>query len=132
MVFLKEVLTEFLDDIPLPTIERLWFQHDGVPAHFCALVRDWLDIAYPSFWIGRPVLWLLRSPDFTQLDFFLWGHRKELVYRGVVTTHMDLNVRLYAACTSVNPTVLRHMMIAIPRRAQTCLDMYGGHLEHQP
>ncbi|GFY05153.1 DUF4817 domain-containing protein [Trichonephila clavipes] len=48
MVFLNEVLTEFLDDIPLAAIQRLWFQHDGAPAYFCAPVRDWLDIAYPG------------------------------------------------------------------------------------
>ncbi|GBL73687.1 hypothetical protein AVEN_230681-1 [Araneus ventricosus] len=38
---------------------------------------------YPGRWIGRggPVLWPPRSPDLTSLDFFLWGHLKELVYR---------------------------------------------------
>ncbi|KFM65972.1 hypothetical protein X975_19681, partial [Stegodyphus mimosarum] len=36
LVFLNEVLTEFLDDISLAEIQRLWFHHDGAPAHFCA------------------------------------------------------------------------------------------------
>ncbi|GFX81413.1 DUF4817 domain-containing protein [Trichonephila clavipes] len=52
LVFLNEVLTEFLDDIPLAAIQGLWFQHDGDPAHFCAPVCDLLDIAYPGRWIG--------------------------------------------------------------------------------
>ncbi|GFT24434.1 uncharacterized protein TNCV_3252621 [Trichonephila clavipes] len=75
MVFLNEVLTEFLDDIPLVAIQRLGFQHerDGAPAHFCASVRDWLDIAYSGRWIGRPVLWSPHSPDLTLLDFFPMG-----------------------------------------------------------
>ncbi|GFY30729.1 uncharacterized protein TNCV_3118891 [Trichonephila clavipes] len=92
---------------------------DGTPAHFCALVRDWPDIAYSGRWIERqgPVLWPPRSPDLTPLVFFLWGHLKELVYRDVVTTQMNLVARLHAACTSVDPAVLRYVMTAIPRRA---------------
>ncbi|GFV77623.1 uncharacterized protein TNCV_616431 [Trichonephila clavipes] len=42
LVFLNEVLTEFLDDIPLAVIQEHWFQHDGAPAHFCAPVRDFM------------------------------------------------------------------------------------------
>ncbi|GBN57358.1 hypothetical protein AVEN_151177-1 [Araneus ventricosus] len=52
-MFLNEVLTEFLDDIPLAAIQGLWFQHDGAPAHFCAPVRGWLDMEYPGRWIGQ-------------------------------------------------------------------------------
>ncbi|GBL89022.1 hypothetical protein AVEN_255173-1 [Araneus ventricosus] len=132
LVFLNEVLTEFLDDIPLAAIQGLWFQHDGAPTHFCAPVRGWLDMQYPGRWIERGglVLWPPRSPDLAPLDFFLWGHLKELVYRDVVTTQMDLVARLHAACTSVDPSMLQRVMTAIPRRAQACLDMYGRHFEH--
>ncbi|GFW39506.1 uncharacterized protein TNCV_3908151 [Trichonephila clavipes] len=66
------------------------------------------------------------------LDFFLWGHLKELVYRDVVTTQKDLGARLHAACTSVDPAVLLHVMTATPRHAQACLDMRGGHFEYLP
>ncbi|GFW53438.1 uncharacterized protein TNCV_3928171 [Trichonephila clavipes] len=45
---------------------------------------------------------------------------------------MDLVARLHVACTSVDPAVLRHVMAAILRRAQACLDMHGGHFEHLP
>ncbi|GFW96696.1 uncharacterized protein TNCV_2847521 [Trichonephila clavipes] len=95
-------------------------QHDGAPAHVCAPVRDWLDNAHPNRWIGRqsPVLWPPLSPDLTPLDFFLWGHLKELVHRDVVTTQMDFVAHLHAVCTSVVPAVLRYVMTAIPRGAQ--------------
>ncbi|PRD29339.1 UNVERIFIED_CONTAM: hypothetical protein NCL1_29702 [Trichonephila clavipes] len=100
--------------------KTLWFQHDGAPAHVCAPVRDWLDNAHPNRWIGRqsPVLWPPLSPDLTPLDFFLWGHLKELVHRDVVTTQMDFVAHLHAVCTSVVPAVLRYVMTAIPRGAQ--------------
>ncbi|GFU40594.1 TPR_REGION domain-containing protein [Trichonephila clavipes] len=58
--------------------------------------------------------------------------KSELVYRDAVTTQMDSVARLHAACTSVDPVVLRHVMTAIPRRAQACLDMHNRHFEHLP
>ncbi|GBM77684.1 hypothetical protein AVEN_28574-1 [Araneus ventricosus] len=64
------------------------------------------------------------------VGFFLWGHLKELVYRDVVTTQMDLVARLHAACTWVDPATLQRVMRAIPWRAQACLDMHGGHFGH--
>ncbi|GFU90024.1 uncharacterized protein TNCV_2439111 [Trichonephila clavipes] len=117
-LFHNEVLTEFLDDIPLAATQRLWFQYDGAPALFCAPIRDWLDIAYPGRWIGRRILWPPRLLNLIPLYFFLLGLFKELVYRDVVTTQMDLVARLYAACSLVDPAVPRHVMTAIPRRAQ--------------
>ncbi|GFX10407.1 uncharacterized protein TNCV_1868021 [Trichonephila clavipes] len=66
------------------------------------------------------------------LGFFLWGYLKELGYRDIVTTQIDLTASVYAACTSVARVVLRHVMTAIPRRAQACFDMHGGHFEHLP
>ncbi|GBN96819.1 hypothetical protein AVEN_183665-1, partial [Araneus ventricosus] len=94
--------------------------------------RGWLDMEYPGRWIGRGgsgsmAATLARSYT---VGFFLWGHLKELVYRDVVTTQMDLVARLHAACTSVDPAMLQRVMTAIPRRAQACLDMHGGHFGH--
>ncbi|GBL77170.1 hypothetical protein AVEN_12794-1 [Araneus ventricosus] len=61
---------------------------------------------------------------------FPMGPSKELVYRDVVTAQMDLVARLHAACTWVDPATLQRVMRAIPRRAQACLDMHGGHFGH--
>ena len=82
----------------------LWYQHDRAPAHFCVPIRNCLDILYTGSWIGRggPVLWPPQLPDLTTLDFFLWSHLKELVYREKVTTETDVVARLNAACTSVD------------------------------
>ncbi|GFT19742.1 hypothetical protein TNCV_594251 [Trichonephila clavipes] len=57
---------------------------------------------------------------------------KESVYRDVLSTQMDLVARLYAACTSVDTTLLRRMQSPITRRAQASHDMHGGHLERLP
>ncbi|GBN39379.1 hypothetical protein AVEN_205915-1 [Araneus ventricosus] len=43
LVFLNEVLTEFLDDISLAAIQGLWFQHDGLRRIFVLLyVVGWI------------------------------------------------------------------------------------------
>lgn len=132
LIFLRAVLPAFLEDIPLAALRGLWYQHDGAPAHFSSPVREWLDTEYPGRWIGRggPVEWPPRSPDLTPLDFFLWGHLKELVYRTPCPTDGDLVARLHAAVTVVDTPLLARVQAAIPRRAQACLEMRGGHFEH--
>ena len=54
-------------------VKDLYFQQNGVPAHYAKLVRDWLDANLPNRWIGRrgPFEWPSRSPDLSSPDFFL-------------------------------------------------------------
>ncbi|GFV48916.1 uncharacterized protein TNCV_1343251 [Trichonephila clavipes] len=52
-IFLQEVLPELLVDIPPSVCSRMWFQHDGAPAHFSRNVRNHLDTVYGQHWIGR-------------------------------------------------------------------------------
>ncbi|GFS92465.1 hypothetical protein TNCV_1159541 [Trichonephila clavipes] len=49
--------------------------HDGVPTHFSPPVRDWPDMAYLGYLIGRrvPVLWPPRLPNLPLLDIFSYG-----------------------------------------------------------
>ena len=49
--------------------------HDGAPAHFSLVAREFLNATYEDRWIGRggPHLWPARSPDLNPLDFFLWA-----------------------------------------------------------
>lgn len=81
-LFVQDTLPELLDDVPLDVRQRMWFQHDGAPAHFGAAARQCLDHSFPHRWIGRrgPVSWPARSPDLNPIDFFLWGYVKSLVY----------------------------------------------------
>ncbi|GFS87567.1 hypothetical protein TNCV_2941691 [Trichonephila clavipes] len=39
LVFLQEVLPVLLQNVPVNIKARMWFQHDGAPAHFSADVR---------------------------------------------------------------------------------------------
>ncbi|XP_045771282.1 uncharacterized protein LOC123871479 [Maniola jurtina] len=85
--FLREELSEELDELNLNLVRRLWFQHDGAPPHFSRPVRDYLNAEYGERWIGRggPVNWPARSPDLTPLDFFLWGTVEQSVFKKPAT-----------------------------------------------
>ncbi|CAH1394400.1 unnamed protein product [Nezara viridula] len=50
--FLQNNLHELLEDIPLGIRQRLWFMHEGAPAHFSNSVIDCLN-AYGARWVGR-------------------------------------------------------------------------------
>jgi len=73
----KTMLTEQI----IPAIRNLfpnnfdciWFQQDGVQAHFGLRVRKLLDRTFPNRWIE----WPPRFSDLTPLDFFLYGFLKE-------------------------------------------------------
>ncbi|KAJ4432573.1 hypothetical protein ANN_21196 [Periplaneta americana] len=71
----------------------MWFQHDGVPAHFSLAIREHLHQTFGERWIGRvsPTPWPPRAPDLTPLDFFLLGHMKNLVYETPVEFEKDLH-----------------------------------------
>ena len=79
--FLQNFLPVLFQEVPLRTRERMWYQHDGAPAYFQRLIREYLTAAFGGRWIGRggPVPWPHRSPDRNPCDFFLWGFFKDIV-----------------------------------------------------
>lgn len=131
--FLRHVLPELLQNLPGHLRRRMWFQHDGAPAHFSREVRAFLDTAYGTRWIGRggPVAWPARSPDLTSLDFFLWGHLKSLVYETPVASRENLVARIVAAAGEIqdNPDILDRVCHSIVRRYNACMRVGGRSFE---
>jgi hypothetical protein len=84
-VFLKEKLPEMLEEILLSVRRNTWFQHDGAAAHFAHQAWEHLTTTYDC-WTGQgePMAWPPRSPDLTPMDFFIWGHIKDLIYTSPV------------------------------------------------
>ncbi|GFV37829.1 uncharacterized protein TNCV_2662421 [Trichonephila clavipes] len=75
----------------------LWFQQDGAACHTARATIDLLKDTLGDRLILRfgPVNWPPRSCDFTQLDYFLWGYVKSLVYADKPQTldHLEDNIR---------------------------------------
>lgn len=132
--FLEEDLPLLLEDVPLEIRRNLWFMHDGAPAHFSLLAREFLDNNYPNHWIGRrgPISWPARSPDCNPLDFFLWGYLKCLVYSTPIPTVEVLRERIIHSFRVIQntPGILEHVRQSMMRRCEACIVAQGGHFEH--
>jgi hypothetical protein len=131
--FLETNLNDFFDEVPLGTRDNLYFQQDGCPAHSATIVTNFLNERFPGKWLGRygPIRWPARSPDFTPLDFFLWGEIKRLVYenRPVINSVEELQERITAAFQTVISDVVKEAVYSMARRARLCLSEKGGHFE---
>lgn len=126
-------LTDVLDDtISLRDLSRMWFQHDGAPAHKSAQPCTFLAQTFGPRIIGYggQQEWPPRSPDLTPLDFFLWGFLKSKVYERESTSQADLVNRIMMACRSVTPTMLRKLQPEVLKRFQYCISAEGRHFEH--
>ncbi|GBM05972.1 hypothetical protein AVEN_247664-1 [Araneus ventricosus] len=78
---------------------------------------------------GGFVEWPPRSPDFTPLDFFLWGHIKEQVHATPPPTLQDLQRRITDAYASVTPAMLHNVQREIQSRMKICIVANGEHFE---
>jgi hypothetical protein len=81
-------------------------------------------------WIGRcgPIAWLLRSPDLTPLDFFLWGYVKNIVYQIKLNNLQHLKARIRDAVATVKPNMLQEMWNQVEYRLDFCRAIKGAHI----
>jgi len=129
--FLENELPALLKDIPLREREELIFQHDGAPAHFSRQARDFLNARYPGKWMGRggPIHWPARSPDLNVLDYFVWGHVKDLIEHRRDGNEDEIREAILAAFNAITPEMAHRATRNIARRADFCLRERGRHFE---
>lgn len=129
---IRDQFHELIEDVDLETRRRMWFQHDGAPAHFAVIVRNFLNQYYNGRWIGRggPVNWPACSPDLTSPDFYLWGYLKNVVFKERPTTRADMQERIRRACAAIPRQILLNTVRHFQRRLNLCLQANGRHFEH--
>jgi hypothetical protein len=114
--------------------QHMWFMHDGAPPHFISTVTQHLNQTFGKQWIrhGGPVNWPARSPDLNPLDFWLWGHLKTLVYSALFSDLEVLQQRVKNACQEilVKPGIFDRVRTSVRRRAESCVEMHGNHIEN--
>lgn len=115
--------------------QDLWFQHDGCPAHYSVLVREYLNEVFPGRWIGRGgvVPWPARSPDLSPNDFFLWGYLETKIYSHEETYKSinDLKDALIRECGKISHYTLTRVRNEFFNRLGYCLASEGGLFEHK-
>lgn len=130
--FLNNELPELLENVPLHLRQGMLFQQDGAPPHNLRLVQHTLNEKFENKWIGRygPIRWPARSPDLTPLDYFVWGHIKEHVYKERINTRPELQNKIIEAIATISPEMIQNALNSLLRRARLCIECDGGHFEH--
>jgi hypothetical protein len=64
-------------------------------------------------------------PDLNIMDFFLWGHLKEIVYRDPPNDMEDLKAKFRAAEATIDAHMLQRVQASIPRRVVAFRRMRG-------
>jgi hypothetical protein len=70
-----------------------------------------------------------RSPGIMPLDFFLWRHVKDIVYKTPVTYLDELKLRTVAAIETVTPQMLENTSKEIEYRFDILCAKKGAHVE---
>ena len=93
-----------------------------------SLLRD----HFPGRLISRfgDVEWPARSPDLSPLDFFLWGHLKERVYRDNPQTLTELKEAIGKEIRCIGSEVTKAVFDSMKKRAQDCIQSGGHHLKN--
>lgn len=132
--FLQNDLETMLEDVPLATIQNMWFMHDGAPPHFSITARRYLNRKFPNHWVGRggPTPWPPRSPDLNAMDYYFWGHLKQIVYATPVDSIDDLRAKIVIGFEQIRNMsgVFQRIRQSMQRRVRACILSDGGHFQH--
>ena len=77
-------------------------------------------------------VWAPYSPDLNPLDFFLWGHLKDVVYRDVPLSLQELKESITQQIHRIHndKDLCNRVILNFLKRIRLCLQRDGGHLEH--
>ncbi|GFV98702.1 putative transposable element [Trichonephila clavipes] len=102
----------FIPELSNHDVQELWFQQDGATCHTARATIDLFKDTFGDRLISRfgLVNWPPRSCDLTQLDYFLWGYVKSLVYAVKPQTldHLEDNIRRVIA--DIRPQMLEKVI----------------------
>lgn len=114
------------------TINQLYFQHDGAPAHNARRSVEFLNTKFGNKWLGTrgPVLWPARSPDFTPLDYFFWGYIKDKIYLNPCRTIIELKQKFEAVVRQVPNIFIFNALTGLRQRCEACIEKHGNQFEH--
>lgn len=127
----NNILNVFVNQLHDDELEQGYFQQDGARAHTARetlhYLREFFDDRIIS--IGSEPEFPPRSPDLTVLDFFIFPHLKNTIFKTPVNTVEDLKNRIREECANITPEVLRNVFMNMKRRVNLCLENRGQHFQ---
>lgn len=112
--------------------QEAFFQQDGAPPHYGAVVREWLNENFGGRWIGRrgPIEWPPRSPDLSPCDFFLWGVMKDRVYGRNPRSIEELKDAITTEISAIDVNLCKTVCRSVTDRLRQCLAADGQQFEY--
>jgi hypothetical protein len=87
----NNILDVFINQLHDDKLTHGYFQQDGATAHTTRETLDYLRQFFDDTLISRD-LWPTRSPDLTPLDYYLFSHLKNTIFKEPVHTIDDLKI----------------------------------------
>ena len=122
-----------LRDVVKPWIDRVadgrlyvW-QQDSAPCHTSRKTQAWLSENFVDH-IG-PDVWPPRSPDFSPLDFFVWGAVERETNRSSCNTKLELKTRITRAFRGLSRETVTKACSRFRSRLEAVIDAEGGFIE---
>lgn len=124
----NNLLQPFIEQLMDDELRDGFFQQDGATAHTAQETMTYLRQFFDDRLISRG-RWPARSPDLTPLDYFLFGHLKNRVYRNRPQNIDDLKQAIEDEINNVTPAILINVFGNLKKRVRLCLENNGGHFE---
>ncbi len=124
----RKIIFQFVANLNKDEV-RSWFQQDNARPHIAVETMESLR----SFFGDRLIsanLCLLRSPDLSPLDSFMWGYLKDRVYHTAPTTLIELQTRIVEEINKIYHQMLERVFSNLIKRAQLCKDANGLQFQH--
>jgi hypothetical protein len=106
---------------------RIWYMHDGAPAHFSRCLWDVLRNNYHDRGLGTggPTAWPPRfTPDLNPLNFYMWRHQNA----APVDNKESLHHFIVDACQTIRNRrdIFERMWRSMMRRVEARIESHGG------
>jgi hypothetical protein len=127
--FLLHDVLKLVEDVILAVRTRMWYMHDGAPAHFSLVVWDVPSNTYHDRCVVEegPTSWHSRSPDANPPDIYPWAHLKLLYIRLQLTMKRHFTTAL---CLPDYRQPPRRIWAEPAVHGETCIESQGGRFQH--
>ena len=111
---------------------RLWWAHDGAPAHKLIMAKELLIEMFQDHVVipHHDPEWPARSPDLTPCDFFLWGYMKGKVFSTPPATIEELRERIVREFDLLKrrPAMVRSAVRLMESCVNLCIERQEQHV----